>query len=228
MAAGEPKLKVILFGATGMVGQGVLRECLADPAVGGVLSIGRSSIGRSDPKLTELVQADLADLAPIEDRLRGYDACFFCLGVASAGMTEEAYSRVTFDLTVSVGRTVARLNPAMTFTYISGAGTDTTEHGRSMWARVKGRTENALLTMPFKAAYMFRPGFIRAMHGERSKTGSYRILYRVLAPLVILMDAVAPNSLTTTEKMGRAMIHAVQRGAPRPILGNREINSLAR
>jgi len=227
MAGAGPQLKVILFGATGMVGQGVLRECLLDPDVTAVLSVGRSSTGRSDPKLTELVQADLADLAPIEDRLRGYDACFFCLGVASAGMTEEAYRRVTFDLTVSVGRTVARLNPAMTFTYISGAGTDSTEHGRSMWARVKGRTENALLKMPFKAAYMFRPGIIRAVHGERSKTGSYRMLYLVLAPLVILTAAVAPNSLTTTEKMGRAMIHAAQRGAPQSILGNREINSLA-
>ena len=220
-------MKVILFGATGMVGQGALRECLLDSQVETVLTVGRTATGQQSPKLRELVHGTLTDLAPIEDQLRGYDACFFCLGVASAGMSEADYRRVTYDLTVSVGRTLARLNPKMTFVYVSGAGTDSSEHGRSMWARVKGQTENALLRMPFKAAYMFRPGIIRPLHGIRSKTRSYRILYIVLGPFVLLAAVLAPNSITTTEKMGRAMIHAAERGAPKPLLGTRDINALA-
>jgi len=221
-------MKVLIFGATGMVGQGVLRECVLDPSVEVVLSIGRSATGRQHPKLHEVVRPSLTDLAPLEDQLRGYDACFFCLGVSSAGMTEEDYRRVTYELTVSVGQRLAQLDPGMTFIYVSGAGTDSTEHGRTMWARVKGQTENALLRMPFKAAYMFRPGVIRPLHGIRSKTRGYRLLYTVLAPFVLLAAAVAPNSITTTEKMGRAMIHAVQKGAPKALLGTRDINALAK
>jgi uncharacterized protein YbjT (DUF2867 family) len=221
-------MKVIIFGATGMVGQGVLRECLLDPQVESVLSVGRSATGQQHSKFSEIVHGNLMDLAPIADRLRGYDACFFCLGVSSAGMSEEEYRHVTYDLTVAVGEALAKLNPGMTFTYVSGAGTDSTEHGRTMWARVKGRTENALLRMPFKAAYMFRPGVIRPMHGIRSKTRSYRVLYAVMMPFVLLAAAVAPNSITTTEKMGRAMIHAVQKGAPKVQLGTKDINELAK
>ncbi|HTW39381.1 MAG TPA: NAD-dependent epimerase/dehydratase family protein [Thermoplasmata archaeon] len=221
-------MKVILFGATGMVGQGVLRECLLDPQVETVLSVGRSATGQRHAKLREVVLGDLTDLVPVEDRLQGFDACFFCLGVSSAGKTEEEYGRVTCGLTVSVGQTLARLDPGMTFVYVSGAGTDSTEHGRSMWARVKGRTENSLLRMPFKAAYMFRPGVIRPLHGIRSKTRGYRVLYTVMMPFVVLAAAVAPNSLTTTEKMGRAMIHAAARGAPKQLLGTRDINELAK
>jgi uncharacterized protein YbjT (DUF2867 family) len=211
-----------------MVGQGVLRECLSDPQVEVVLSVGRSATGQTNPKLREVVRGSLHDLAPIEHLLSGYDACFFCLGVSSAGMYEADYRRVTYDLAVSVGQTLARLNPALTFVYVSGAGTDSTEHGRSMWARVKGRTENALLRMPFKAAYMFRPGVIRPLHGIRSKTRSYRVLYVVMAPFVLLAAGIAPNSITTTEKMGRAMIHAAARGAPKALLGTRDINDLAK
>ncbi|MGA7476235.1 MAG: NAD(P)H-binding protein [Thermoplasmata archaeon] len=221
-------MKVILFGATGMVGQGVLRECLLDPQVESVLSVGRSATGQQHPKLHEVVRGSLADLASIEDQLRGYDACFFCLGMSSAGMSEDDYRRVTHDLTVAAGQTLARLDPWMTFIYVSGAGTDSTEHGRSMWARVKGRTENELLRMPFRAAYMFRPGVIRPLHGIRSKTRSYRLLYLVLAPFVILAGAIAPNSITTTEKVGRAMIHAAQKGASKALLGTRDINELAK
>jgi uncharacterized protein YbjT (DUF2867 family) len=221
-------MKVILFGATGMVGQGVLRECLLDPQVETVLSVGRSSTGQQQPKLHELVHRNLNDLSSIEDRLTGFQGCFFCLGVASAGMSEDDYRRVTYDLTVAVGGTLARLNPGMTFVYVSGAGTDSTENGRSMWARVKGRTENALLRMPFKAAFMFRPGIIRPLHGIRSKTRSYRVLYTVMSPFILLAAGVAPNSITTTEKMGRAMIHAAERGAPKAVLGTRDINDLAK
>jgi uncharacterized protein YbjT (DUF2867 family) len=221
-------VKVILFGATGMVGQGVLRECFGDPNVAAILSVGRSATGQTSTKLREVVRSDLTDLTAIEGELRGYDACFFCLGITSAGLREEDYRRVTYDLTVSVGRTLSRLNPEMTFIYVSGAGTDSTEHGRAMWARVKGATENALLRLPFKAAYMFRPGIIRPLHGIRSKTRSYRVLYAILTPFVLLVSAVAPNSITTTEKMGRAMIHAAERGAPTAQLGTAEINRLAK
>ena len=158
-------MNVVLFGATGMVGQGVLRECLLDQKVQTVLSIGRSATGQAHPKLRELVRKDLLDFSPIEAQLIGFDACFFCLGVSSAGMTEEAYRRVTYDITMAAAQTLARLNPAMTFIYVSGAGTDSTERGRIMWTRVKGKTENALLRLPFKAAYMFRPAAIQPLHG---------------------------------------------------------------
>jgi uncharacterized protein YbjT (DUF2867 family) len=219
---------VILFGGSGMVGQGVLRECLRDPAVEAVLSVGRSSTGRSAPKLEELVRPDVADLSGVEDRLRGFDACFFCLGVSSVGTSEPEYRRVTYDLTLSVARTLVRLNPNMTFVYVSGAGTDSTERGRSMWARVKGQTENALLQMPFKGAYMFRPGVIQAVGGIRSKTAMYRVLYVVLWPALWLAKAVSPDSITTTETIGRAMIRVAVAGAPARLLGTREINQLAK
>ena len=163
-------MKVILFGASGMVGQGVLRECLLDPDIATVLAIGRSPLGQQHEKLREIVRRDLFNYAPIEEQLRGYDACFFCLGVSSVGMTEADYRHLTYDLTIAAAQTLAKLNPNMTFIYISGASTDSTETGRTMWARVKGQTENALLRLPFKAAYMFRPGFIQPLHGIKSKT----------------------------------------------------------
>jgi uncharacterized protein YbjT (DUF2867 family) len=162
-----------------MVGQGVLRECLLDPEVPRVLVVGRSSTGRRDQKLREIVLPDIADLSGVEAELADLDACFFCLGVSSVRMSEERYTKITYDLTLAVARTLSRLNPEMTFVYISGAGTDSTERGRSMWARVKGRTENALLRLPFKSPYMFRPAFIVPMHGVRSKTTWYRVLYAV-------------------------------------------------
>jgi uncharacterized protein YbjT (DUF2867 family) len=221
-------MKVILFGATGMVGQGVLRECLFDAEVEAVLTVGRRATGQAHPKLREIVRPDVSDLAPVVDQVRGYDACFYCLGVSSVGMRELQYTQLTYDLTTKVAQFLATVDPGMTFVYVSGAGTDSTEHGRSMWARVKGRTENALLRLPFRAAYMFRPGIIRPLHGIRSNARSYRIAYALLLPFVLLVSAVAPNSLTTTEKVGRAMIHAGARGAPHPLLSTRDINELAR
>jgi uncharacterized protein YbjT (DUF2867 family) len=221
-------VKIILFGASGMVGQGVLRECLLDPEITSVLSIGRSPVRQQHEKFRELVIKDLYNLAPIEDQLRGFDACFFCLGVSSAGMSESDYSLVTYDLTISVAQPLATLNPAMTFIYISGMGTDSTEKGRSMWARVKGKTENALLRLPFKAAYMFRPGLIQPMHGIKSKTKLYRILYSITGPLIPLLTAAFPKSVTTTEKLGRAMINAAKRGAPNPIVESRDINAMSK
>lgn len=220
-------MRIILLGATGMVGQGVLRECLFDPGVEQVLSIGRSPAGRLHPKFTELLQADLFDLAPVEKQLQGFDACFFCLGTSSLGMTEEAYRQVTHDLTLTVARTLVRLNPGMTFIYVSGAGTDSSEQGGSMWARVKGATENALLKLPFKSAYMFRPGAIVPLHGIRSKTFAYRVIYALARPFWRPLQAAYPNAITTTEQVGRAMLRAAREGAPKAILESADINALA-
>jgi uncharacterized protein YbjT (DUF2867 family) len=218
---------VILFGATGMVGGGVLRECLLDPSVEQVLALGRRPVGVSHGKLRELHLPDLSDLSAVEGQLTGFDAAFWCLGVSSVGMSEEAYRRVTYDLTLSVARKLAQWNPGLTFTYVSGTGTDSTERGRAMWARVKGRTENDLLKTPFKAAYMFRPGFIRARRGDHLPSPAFRVLYSVILPFVLLASLASPNLLTSTDRVGRAMIHVVTRGAPRPWLSNREINALA-
>ena len=219
-------MNVILFGATGMVGQGVLRECLLDAQVQRILSVGRNTLGQQHPKLHEIVQPDLFDLVPIESQLQPYDACFFCLGVSSVGMTEEAYRHVTYDLTLAVARTLVRLNPAMTFVYISGAGTDSTERGRSMWARVKGATENALLQLPFKGAYMFRPGLIVPLQGITSKTRLYRAVYALIRPFWRPLRGAFPQAITTTEQVGRAMLHVARAGAPKKILESADINAL--
>ena len=221
-------MNILIFGATGMVGQGVLRECLLDPEVQSVVAIGRSASGNRHPKLRQIVHPDLMEYASLEADLTGFDACFFCLGVSSAGMKEDAYARITYDYTMAAAQTLARLNPQMTFIYISGAGTDSSEQGRSMWARVKGRTENALLRLPFKAAYMFRPGAIEPLHGIRSKTPSYQFFYSLLGPLLSLLRRAFPNLVTTTEAVGQAMLVVAKRGAPKPILESRDIVALAR
>lgn len=217
-------MKVILFGASGMVGQGVLRECLLDPDVQSILSIGRGTLPETSPKLHQIqLPADFETIAP---QLTGYDACFFVLGVSSAGMSEADYTRITYDLTVAAAETLARLNPGMTFTYVSGAGTDSSEKGRTMWARVKGRTENALLGLPFKAAYMFRPGFIQPLHGIRSKTALYQTLYSLTAPITPLLRKLFPSYITSTEQVGKAMLHVAKYGYPKPILEMKDITSL--
>lgn len=221
-------MKAIIFGATGMVGQGVLRECLRDPEVTHILLIGRTSTETRDAKVTELVHRDLADYSAIAEQLRGYDACFFCLGVSSAGMREDAYRRITYGITLAAAETLARMNPAMTFIYVSGTGTDSSEKGRVMWARVKGATENALLRLPFAAAYMFRPGFIQPLHGIRSKTRLYSVLYSVSAPLYPLLRMAAGKYLTTTQELGRAMLCVAKRGAAKPILESTDIAAAAR
>jgi uncharacterized protein YbjT (DUF2867 family) len=219
-------MKVVLFGATGMVGQGVLRECLLDPEVESVLAIGRSATGQQHPKLQEIVHQDFFDFSAIEKNLSGYDACFFCLGVTSAGMAERDYEHLTYDITMAAANALVGQSPNMTFIYVSGMGTDSSERGRTMWARVKGKTENALLRLPFKAAYMFRPGYIQPMHGIRSKTKLYQAMYTVMAPLYPLWKVLLPNYVTTTEQMGRAMILVAKRGAPRPVLESRDINQI--
>lgn len=207
-----------------MVGQGVLHECLRDPGVESVVTIGRSAAGVQDAKLREIVHADLYDLAALD--LSGFDACFFCLGVSVAGMSEEAYAHVTYDLAVGTATQLARLNPQMTFIYVSGAGTDSTERGRSMWARVKGRTENAILRLPFKA-YMFRPAIIQPMRGVRSKTKSYRVFYLLAAPFLPLARRLFPSFVTTTERIGRAMLKVARQGAPARVLETRDISLIA-
>lgn len=219
-------MKVLLFGATGMIGQGVLRECLLDPRIEDVRSVVRRPSGITHPKLTEIVHGDFFDCAAIEGQLTGLDACFFCLGVTSTGLTEAAYRRVTVDLTLAAATTLCRLNPAMTFCFVSGAGSDSTERGRVMWARVKGQAENVLLRQPFKSVYVFRPGAIRPLHGIRSRTRLYRMFYTVLGPFLPLLKAFSPDSLTTTEQLGRAMIRAGLEGAPKPVLEMADINRL--
>jgi uncharacterized protein YbjT (DUF2867 family) len=217
-------MKVILFGGSGMVGQGVLRECLIDPGVDAVLSVGRSPLGVQHPKLREVLQNDFTDYSAIESQLSGYDACFFCLGVSSIGMDEERYRHLTYDITMAAARMLVRLNPGMVFTYVTGRGTDSTEQGSLMWARVKGKTENDLLKLPFKAAYMFRPAGIQPLHGVRSKTGWVNAIYTVTAPLLSWLVHVAPNHMTTSERMGRAMISVARNGYPKPILESADIN----
>jgi uncharacterized protein YbjT (DUF2867 family) len=220
-------MKVILFGATGMVGQGVLRECLLDPGVERVLAVVRSASGGPDPKLRELVHKDFYDFSSVAEELAGYDACFFCLGVSSAGMKEPDYRRVTYDLTLAAARVLLAKNPGMTFIYVSGAGTDSSAKGRSMWARVKGETENALLGLGFKAAYMFRPGYIQPMHGIKSKTRLYRAIYAVATPLYPVVKALASGAVTTTEQVGRAMLAVARKGSDKALLENRDINAIA-
>jgi uncharacterized protein YbjT (DUF2867 family) len=221
-------MRILLLGATGMVGQGVLRECLLAADVAQVVSIVRTPSGQEHPKLREVRHADFTDLAPLEAELTGLDACFFCLGATSAGKSEAEYTRVTYDVTMAVARPLARLSPGLTFVFVSGAGTDGSERGPVMWARVKGRTENALLGLPFRAAFMFRPAFIQPVHGEVSRTRAYRILYRLLAPAVPLLRRVAGGSFTTTERIGRAMLEAARHGAPKRVLESRDIDALGR
>jgi uncharacterized protein YbjT (DUF2867 family) len=217
-------MKVILFGATGMVGQGCLRECLLDTGVASVLAVVRSPTGQRHAKLREIVHDNFLDFSAIESKLAGYDACFFCLGVSSVGMDEERYRHLTYDITLAAARTLAMLNPQMVFIYVTGAGTDRTEQGRVMWARIKGKTENDLLKLPFKAAYMFRPAGIQPLHGIRSKTGWVQAFYVVAAPLLSLLNRVAPKYMTTTEQVGRAMIEVARDGYSRPVLESEDIN----
>ncbi len=217
-------MKVIIFGASGMVGQSALRECLLDDGVERVLTVGRSSTGTQHPKLREIVLPDLKELSRVEHDLAGYDACFFCLGVSAAGLKEEEYRKTTYDLTLSVAEVLARLNPDMTFIYVSGSGTDSTEKGRSMWARVKGETENALLRLPFEQAYMFRPGGIIPLYGVKSKTRLYQTMYDLLKPLnrVVLKS----NLFITSEQLGKAMVTVAKNGFAKPILESKDLKQL--
>jgi uncharacterized protein YbjT (DUF2867 family) len=217
-------MRVLLFGAYGMVGQGVLRECLLDAEVTTVVVIGRNATGTQHAKLREVIHNDFLDFSPIKNQLSGFDACFFCLGVSSTGMSEESYQRITYGFTLAAARAVSGLNPNMVFVYVSGMGTDSSERGRSMWARVKGKTENELLRMPFRAAYMFRPGLIVPLHGVQSKTKLYRAIYLLFGPLLPLLKGRFPKYVTTTEQIGRAMLKVAKQGWPKPVLESADIN----
>jgi uncharacterized protein YbjT (DUF2867 family) len=214
-----------------VVGQGALRELLADDEVTAVLAIGRSASGLRHVKLKELVQQDVSDLRMLENELETYDACLFCAGVSAIGMSESDYKRVTYDLTLRVAQTLERLNPNMTFVYVSGGGTDSTERGHVMWARVKGATENALLAMPFQRAYMLRPGFIRppqhtAAAGARRPSGR-RVVSLLLGPMYPLLRRLFPGQVTTAEELGRAMLQLLKGGFRDRVLENRDIVALA-
>jgi uncharacterized protein YbjT (DUF2867 family) len=220
-------MNVVIFGASGMVGQGVLLECLRDTGVEQVLVVGRSSAGRQHAKLREVLMKDLFDVASYAGELTGLDACFFCLGVSSAGMSEAGYRRLTYDLTVSIAKELAARNSVLCFVYVSGAGTDSTERGRTMWARVKGATENALLRMPFRSAFMFRPGLIQPLDGIRSKTRVYQIVLVLAAPVLPLLRRAFPESISTTREIGRAMLTVARNGWPRPLLEPKDIHAAA-
>ncbi len=217
-------MRVVMFGATGMIGQGVLRECLLDTGVEQVLAVGRTPTGRRDAKLHDLVAPDVYNLSDAESQLGGFDACFFCLGVSAVGMTEEQYSRITYDLTMSVATTLSRINPKMTFIYVSAAGAASSETG-AMWARVRGRAENALFRLPLRV-YVFRPGLIRPLHGIKSRTRLYNAVYVTMAPAMPLVERLFPAHVTTTEQIGRAMLRVTRDGFPRKILHTADINSL--
>jgi uncharacterized protein YbjT (DUF2867 family) len=218
------KIRVILFGATGMVGEGVLLESLKHLNVESVLVIGRRPCNVKHPKLNEFLHHDFFDYSTIENKLRGYDACFFCLGVSSVGMKEEEYTRTTYDLTMQAATTLSRLNPGMTFCYVSGTGTDSTEQGRLMWARVKGRTENHLSRLPFKAVYSFRPGLMKPTKGQKN----VRIIFKVLGFSYPIWKFLSPKNVCTLGVVGLAMIQAVRVGYSKQILENLDIAQLAR
>jgi uncharacterized protein YbjT (DUF2867 family) len=220
-------MRAVLFGATGMVGAGVLLECLADPRVASVLAVGRSATGRTHPKLREIAHTDFFNFDPLRSDFASCDACFFCLGVSSVGLGEAEYTRLTYDLTLAAARAMATANAGMTFCYVSGVGTDSTERGRTMWARVKGKTENAILALPFRAAFMFRPGYIQPVKGVRSKTAWYQAMYNVFGPISALLQRLLPNQITTTANLGRAMIAVAASGYSKRILYPGDINALA-
>ena len=216
-------MNVLLFGATGMIGQGVLRSCLLDERVTRVVSISRRPSGKSSPKLREVVQNDVTDLSALGAELETIDACLFTLGISSLGQTEEEYTRATYDLTMRVAEQLVKANPSMTFVYVSGRSTDSTEKGSAMWARVKGRTENALLRLGFARAYMIRPGAIIPQHGIRSSTGWYNAVYAVIKPLFPLLRRISPTMVTTSDQFSRAMIVVARDGYSAPVLEMRDI-----
>jgi uncharacterized protein YbjT (DUF2867 family) len=218
------KVKAIITGVTGMVGEGVLHECLLSPDVEQVLIITRKPSGITHPKVKEIVHKDFHDISAIEGQLTGYNACFFCLGVSSVGMKEPEYFHLTYELTVHVAKALSRLDPAMTFCYVSGSGTDSSEKGRSMWARVKGKTENKLMSLPFRKTYMFRPGYMHPTKGLKNTLKAYRYI----SWMYPIIKTFSPNSASTLKELGVAMINVVTKGYDKQILEVKHINAAAR
>ena len=221
-------MRVLIFGATGMVGQGVLREALAAPDVELVQTIGRAPTGQQHPKLREVVHAEMWHYEGIEAELADFDACFFCIGVTSSGMGEKTYTHLTYDMTLAAAEALARLNPRMVFVYVSGAGADSSETSRIMWERVRGKTENALLKLPFRGVYIFRPGMIQPLDGIKSKTAAYRIFYSLAKPLLPLLRSALPAYVLTTRQVGQAMLAVVRSGAQKRVLESADISVLGK
>jgi len=220
-------MKVIITGATGMIGKGVLLECLDHEAISGVLVIGRNPVGIDHPKLKEQLHQDFADFTPLTESLAGYDACYFCLGISAAGLSEGQYRKITYDYTIALAEILYKNNPAMTFIYVSGQGTDSAETSSMMWARVKGKTENDLLGMGFRHAFMFRPGFITPLRGIKSRTKAYQFMYDYFMWLVRAVKAIAPNSVVNTTQIGLAMIQATLDGYEKNIISAKDVIILA-
>lgn len=210
-----------------MIGQGALREALLDPEVVSVVTFGRAKTGKEHAKLREIVHGDLMNLEPVKEQLRGFDVCFFCLGISSAGLSEAEYRKITFDYAMSAAKTLVELNPSMVFLFISGMGADSTGKSRTMWARVKGETENAILALPFRDAYVIRPAMVQPLHGITSRTRSYRIMYAIAWPLFWLFRAITPRYVTTTEIIGKAMLHIAKKGAPKKLLESPDVYEIA-
>ena len=220
-------MNILILGATGMLGHGVLQECLAANDVQQVVTLGRTSVASQHAKLVDVVHPNLFDLTAIESRLSAVDACFFCLGVSAYGMSESDYRHLTYALTLSVANKLSQLNPQMTFVYVSGEGTDSSEQGKSMWARVKGQTENALMRLPFKAVYLFRPGIIQPVHGVHSKTRLYRLFYKLTQPVLPALRRLFPNAVLTTQVIGQAMLNAARQGLGKQVFSSKAINALS-
>lgn len=214
---------VIITGATGMVGKGVLLECLDHSEINKVLVIGRKPVAINHPKLIEIIHHDFTNFNDLKNQLSGYDACFFCLGISAAGMKEDQYKRITYDFTLALAKTLFGINPQITFNYVSGAGTNSSEKGRMMWARVKGKTENDLLKMGFQQAFMFRPGMIIPLRGIKSSTKSYQFMYDYFMWLVKLVKLISPNSVVSTTQIGLAMINSISKRYPKHILDPKDI-----
>lgn len=221
------KLKVIITGSTGMIGKGVLLECLEDDRIAEALVINRNSLGMQHRKLKEVLLPDFLHPETIQSQLQGYDAVFFCLGVSAGGMKEEDYTRITYHYTLNMAKVFYSLDPNGTFIYVSGTGTDSSENGRMMWARVKGKTENDLLKLGFKQTFMFRPGIIRPLKGIKSRTDSYRTMYKIISPFWGITSALMGKNLTDTVRIGKAMINVTLNGSSKQHFENPEINALA-
>jgi uncharacterized protein YbjT (DUF2867 family) len=219
-------MRAVIFGATGMVGQGALRECLRDSDVDRVASVVRAPSGKQHDKLHEIVHKDFLNFTAIEKELTGLDACLYCLGVTSTGITEEAYARITYEFTIAAAKTLLRLNPEMAFVFVSGSGTDSTERGNVMWARAKGKAENAVLALPFRAVYVFRPAMIQPLDGIESKTASYRTLYKLTSPLLSVARRFWPQYISTTQELGRTLLAAAKRGTGKRVVEARQIREV--
>ena len=221
-------MKVLIFGATGMVGGAALRECLQAADVELVQTVGRTPTGQKHAKLQEVVHAEMWNYQGMEEQLAGFDACFFCVGVTSSGVSEKNYTHLTYDMTVAVANALAPLNPTMVFVYVSAAGADSGATSRIMWERVRGNTENAVLKLPFRGVYIFRPGMIQPLDGIKSKTAAYRLFYSLTKPLLPLLRSALPNHVLTTRQMGQAMLKVVRSGAGKRVLESADINALVR